>query len=239
MFNETDIEALSVQWDVDLIPYIPKVKEIGDICAIRYDKKGRPFRRDYERGLLLILVALKHKLVNCLEFGTGRGFVSACLSMLEGVDSVHTIDKLERTQTVDVMSQSVYAKPEKVTFIQTKSNKICSRHFDRKFDLIFIDGEHTEKAVKADFNNALLYSEESAIVVFDDFRNKHEGVKRFIKSLSKYRRLLVSTDGWYYQNARIHEHGDADKIVNGREFGSGQVILIKGNKYDFGDNTVI
>ena len=94
------------------------------------------------------------------------------------------------------------------------------------FDLVFIDGEHTAKAVANDFKVALKYTTEDALIVFDDFRRKHKGVRKHIISLP-FDKILVYTDGWIYNNILIAFHGDADKVVDKKEVGSGQVVLYK------------
>lgn len=236
----TDLLTLMKKWDFPLEAYKDVVMEIGDICAIR-KSKGVAFRRNYERAFLLLAVALKYGSSRVLEFGTGRGFVTAALSMLENVHEIYTIDKLPASQTVGIMKQSSHAQMSKVSFISKKSSdvkRIDLGGLDGLFDLVFIDGEHSHKAVEHDFKLSLKQTTSDAIIVFDDYRNKHRGVKKYISSL-KYDKILVSTDGWVYENKMIKVHGDADNLVDNKEMGSGQVILYKGGERGLDSNTFV
>lgn len=226
MLKSIGLTNLAEEWGFSIGEYKDAILEIGDICAIRKTKQGKSFRRDYERGLLMIAVALRYKPKNVLEFGTGRGFVTTVLSMMDSVETICTIDKLPKSQTADIMRKSKYANMSKVKFVSKKSNKLNSSDISGEYDLVFIDGEHTGKAVAHDFKFSLKCTTPEAIIVFDDYRNKHAEVKKYIKNL-QYDKILVYTDGWVYDNIMIHKHGDADKVVDNKEMGSGQVILFK------------
>jgi len=225
MLKQTDLISLAKEWNFSINEYSNIVKEIGDVCAIRH-KKGKPFRRDYERGLLMIAVSIHYNCHRLLEFGTGRGFVTSCLSMLSNVRHITTIDQLREEETLGVMSESFYSDMSKVEFISKKSKNLKNNDTKDDYDLVFIDGEHTHSAVANDFKFAINHTVDDAIIVFDDYRNKHKGVKKYIKSLP-YDKILVYTDGWVYDNKFIKTHGDADKVVDNKEVGSGQVILFK------------
>lgn len=222
----TDILSLCRSWQFDYQNYKQEVLRIGDVCAIRKAKNGRLFRRDYERAILLLAVASKYQSQRVLEFGTGRGFVSACLSMLEHVSHIATIDKLRQEKTRKLVESVAARGLDKIQFVSTNTFKLSHSAIKNDFDLVFIDGEHTEKAVKNDFKFAMKHTADDAIIVFDDYRNKHKGVKKYIKSL-KYDKVLVYTDGWIYENIMINKHGDADVVKDQKEYKSGQVILYK------------
>ncbi len=222
-----DLISLLWSWHFAYSDHIDQVRSIGDVTAIRKDKKGRTFRRNYERAMLMMAVAWKYGSTKFLEFGTGRGFVTACLSTNDIISSITTIDKLDSEKTQRKMGELDGVNMSKIHFIRKNSFKIDASELSNDFDLVFIDGEHSQMAVKNDFDIALHSTTDNAIIVFDDCRNKHKGVKKFIKSLN-YDKILVYTDGWIYENTAIAKHGDADKVVDGKEVGSGQVILYKG-----------
>jgi len=223
-----NVVSVCEKWGFDIGQYKNTVLDIGDTCAIRKDKQGT-FRRNFERGILLLAVAIHYKVVKCLEFGTGRGFASACISLAPTVDRIITIDSLAKEKTVDVIGRvsCVNIDTSKILFISANSKKLKPKNIGESFDFVFIDGEHSFEGVRNDFLLALECSTPDAVIVFDDYRNKHRGVKKYIKSL-EYDKMLVSSDGWIYRNERLKFHGDADKIVGGKESGSGQVILYRG-----------
>lgn len=224
-----DLLTLCDKYQFDYLSYMHFVSSVGDLTAIRKNKDGTLFRRNYERAILMLCVANKYQSTRFLEFGTGRGFVTACISCLKHVQSIFTIDK-DHSQNADkILSSIPDVKSEKINFLCKNSMNLSSSDISHDFDLVFIDGEHSEKAAKNDFELALKCTTDNAIIVFDDYRNKHRGVKKFIKSL-KFEKFLVFTDGWIYKNNMIHKHGDADKIIDGKEYNSGQVVLFKNHQ---------
>lgn len=229
--NMTNILLLCQEWGFDYRKYEEKVFAIGNVCAIRRTKQGKFFHRNYERAMLLLAVASKYKSTSVLEFGTGRGFAAVCLSMLQNITNITTIDKLDQTKTIQLVANLGIdkVKLDKINFISKNTLRLSSKdkeEIGKDFDLVFIDGEHTRVAVKNDLEVALDCTTEDAVIVFDDYRNKHKGVKKYIKSL-EYDKILVYSDGWIYNNVMIAKHGDADKVKDNREYGSGQVILYK------------
>ncbi len=216
--NKTNILDLFKKWNFDYTKHEKRFKEIGDVTAIRY--KGKvPFRRNYERALLVYAVAEHFQCKNFVEFGTGRGFVTACVSLCESIQDIYTIDCLDSgIKHIKSLSLDTF---DKIHFIVKKSQDLKYDEIPESIDLVFIDGEHSYKAAQNDFS---FVKDRARIVVFDDYRNKHKGVKKFIKSID-YNKLLVSTDGWIYKNKMIKKHKDADKVVDGKEYDSGQVIV--------------
>ncbi len=225
--NETNIVDLCKKWGFDIQQYKETVALIGDVCAIRRDKSGKSFRRNYERALVVLSAALHYKSTKFLEFGTGRGFVTACATLLDGLNSITTIDKLSKDATIGTISKvSIPIDMSKINFISKDSKKLVPKDIGAGYDLVFIDGEHSASAVANDFALALECTTDDAVIIFDDFRNKHRGVKKFIASL-EYTKTLVPSDGWVYKNRMIKKHGDADKVKDNKEIGSGQVVLWK------------
>lgn len=216
--KNVNILTLFKSWNFDYKPYVEKFKAIGDVTAIRY-KKGKPFRRNYDRGMLLFAVASHFRCKTFLEFGTGRGYVTACVSLCKSIEHIITIDR-DPVAKKTLVEAGIDTK--NIDFITSKSQKLKQGDLP-EVDLAFIDGEHSYDAVENDLSLT-----RASIVVFDDFRNKHKGVKKFIKSLKVpgKEKVIISTDGWIYKNEMLTKHGDADKIVNGKELGSGQVILL-------------
>jgi len=221
-----NIISLCDAWEFPYKDYIDRVLAIGDVCAIREDKKGKPFRRDFERAFVVMAAAHRYKATRILEFGTGRGFVTGCLTMLDHVKYICTIDKLKTEPIVELMSKLDDIDMKKIRFISKNSYKIEPDDIGIGYDLSFIDGEHTARAVDNDFQLSLRCCIDDGIIVFDDYREKHAGVKKFIKSLD-FDKAIVNSDGWLYKNRMINKHGDADKVVDGKEYESGQVILFK------------
>lgn len=222
----TNIIRLCEDFGFPYKSYLDKVKYVGDVCALRKNPNGVAFRRNYERALVVMAVAHKYDCKRFLEFGTGRGFVTGCASMLKNIQAITTIDKEPYRPTEKKMSKLDCIDLSKIEFISNNSYSVTKTDLGRNYDLVFIDGEHTGRAVRHDFELSSHCSSGNAIFVFDDYRDKHEGVKRYIETLN-YKKILVQSDGWLYENVMIDSHGDANRVENGKEYDSGQVILIK------------
>ena len=109
-----DILSLFEKYGFNYLAYKDIVLKIGDICAIR-TKNGKSFRRNFERALLVMAVANQYRSTKVLEFGTGRGFVTGCLSLLDNVKEVWTIDKLSDAEKI--MSAIPEIQMNKIKFI--------------------------------------------------------------------------------------------------------------------------
>ena len=228
-----DVISFFTKLNIDYLSKRELFLSIGDATAIRY-KNGVPFRRNYERGLLLYGIAEYFKCKSFLEIGTGRGYVTACVSTSEHVEKIDTIDIESTEMAIECLNQVSGVCVNKINFITQDSKNIDFSKLLPSYDMIFIDGEHTHDGVKNDFSIA---SRLSNIIIFDDYRNKHKGVKSFIKSIVKSNEIcwatVVSSDGWIYENKFIKSHGDVDKLIDGKEHKSGQVVsFLKKNLFN-------
>ena len=89
------VESLGVQ-----LPPIERFGKLGDLTALRRDEKGRFYRANYERGILLYALVAKYRPQAVLEFGTGRGY--GCLCMAWAMED-HSIPG--RIFTIDMVPQ--------------------------------------------------------------------------------------------------------------------------------------
>lgn len=215
---KTNILTLFKKLKFDYASHEKEVIRIGDSTAIR-ELRGQPYRRNYERALLLMALASHFRCSRFLEFGTGRGFVTAAIASLK--IPVHTIDH-KPTDIAKQLITDLGISVSNITFIGKPSDKIKASKLPI-FDLVFIDGGHDYPSVRNDFILAKKVCKKG-FIVFDDFRKKHGEVKKFIKRIRRPK-LLVNTDGWVYDNAMINKARDADGVSEGKETKSGQVII--------------
>jgi predicted O-methyltransferase YrrM len=220
--QKTNIIEICNRLKFDYMTYKDEICRIGDLTAIRFIK-GKKYRRNYERSILIMSLIKAFNVKSFFEFGTGRGFVTAAASIMN-VPVIYTVDS-ESTKTAINLLTKLGIKTDSIVFINKKSDQIIIDNFP-KFDLVFIDGGHDYKSVKNDYEIACKICDRG-LIVFDDFRNKHKGVKKFIKTIPE-NKILVNTDGWIFENSLISIAGDADKIVDKKETDSGQVIKPKG-----------
>jgi predicted O-methyltransferase YrrM len=218
--HKTNITSLLTIWNIKHDDWHNKIIEIGDQTAIRI-KNGIKYRRNYERGLLLFSLVNHFKVRKFLEFGTGRGFSTACALLADPSIEMFTIDSVSSSAAKNLLLELKF-ELKNVHFIESDSTKLGYK-LPNDFDLVFIDGGHDYDTVKNDYQIALAHCSRG-IILFDDYRNKHKGVKKVIKKIKK-EKILVNSDGWIFENKLIHEVGDADNILDGKETASGQVIV--------------
>lgn len=229
--NSIDIVTLLQKWEIEYVDLVPFFQDIGDKTAIRY-RNGKPFRRNYERGLLLYAIATHFKCKTFLEIGTGRGYVSTCVSHCSTIESIYTIDNESAELAKEAVKSTGLKTTKKINFIDDISENLLNYNIPKNVDLIFIDGDHSYNGASSDFK---LTKEMSNIVVFDDYRQKHFGVRKLIDKIIFKQQVafatVINTDGWIYQNEFIKYHGDADVVIEGKEYKSGQVLTFVKEKH--------
>ena len=135
------IKDLFDKFEFDPHVIIDEVVRIGDHTAIRdffkkepkninsksmkYIKTGEKFRKNFERGLLFYFLISHFKCKKLLEFGTGRGFVSAVASICPTISKVVTID-MEQTDKAIACMKKAGISMDKITFIRGNSRKMNS-----------------------------------------------------------------------------------------------------------------
>lgn len=211
--NELDYDFKSVK---------NEVIRIGDKTAIR--RIGNTlYRKNYERAFLICALAQKFGLTDFLEFGTGRGFVCACLASMCKMDSITTVDRKSIPEAISLI-QGLGINTSLINGIEKDANKLKGNDINGNFDLFFIDAQHDGKSVELNSRFAKLKGKDRFIIVFDDYRNKFPSIKRQINKMFFKNKILVHTDGWIIPNLAIKESKDADQVINNKEFGSGLVV---------------
>lgn len=205
--------------------FLDDVLRIGDVCAIRH-VKGKTFRKNYERGVLLPLLAKAYSCMSMLEFGTGRGFCTACCLKLASppLERIVTIDFQPDSETPGYF-EKLGIDTSKVRFVKAASQSLSAKEVGTGVDLVFVDGGHRKEEVLSDWDLARKCVGKSSVWLFDDYRSQYDGVKAAVDLVQFDWKVLVSTDGWIYENAGIEEHGNADVVLpGGKESGSGMVV---------------
>lgn len=153
--------------------------QIGELTAKKsrrpdnplYKSAGCFFRPNYERGMLIYALIRKFNVKSYLEIGFGRGYSAVCAAM--ALDSLG--DPNGKVTTVDVnMDQNhlqnvARAFPQqwmsRINFVHGKSQEVLQA-LD-KFDMIYIDGDHTYDGVKRDWE--LCRDKWNKVMLFDDY----------------------------------------------------------------------
>ena len=129
------------------------------------------FRPNYERGILLYALVSKFDISSFLEIGFGRGYSAFCVAKAMtdlGIDGkITTVDPNMNEEFLNSLTQ-VFPKEwfDKINFVKGTSQEMLPK-LDDKFDLIYIDGDHTHDAVKSDWE--MTKEKYNKFLLFDDY----------------------------------------------------------------------
>jgi predicted O-methyltransferase YrrM len=190
-----------------------------------YKKVGCFYRPNYERGLLIYSLVRKFKVESYLEIGFGRGYSAFCAAKAMEDDGINgkitTIDPNFDKNHLQALSRIFPTSWfEKINFVQNTS--VAALPTLNKFDMIYIDGDHTYEAVKSDWE--LCKDKWNKVVLFDDYhlpsKAKDENIQcaKVIDQIDGYTKELVIMDRRIF----LDDRGFKDEEID-----YGQVILTK------------
>ena len=146
-------------------------KKNRDQSSDLYKKVGCFFRPNYERGLLIYALITKFQISSFLEIGFGRGYSAFCAAMAmsnAGIDGkIVTIDPNFDEKHLENLT-SVFPKGwfDKISFMKGTSDQVVPELKDN-FEMIYIDGDHREEAVKKDWD--MTKEKYTKFLLFDDY----------------------------------------------------------------------
>ena len=188
-----------------------------------YKKVGCFFRPNYERGILQYYLAQKFKFTSVLEIGFGRGYSTMCLAKamcdLDIPGEITTVDPNHNKEFLEYLFKIFPSEWfTKINFVQMTSEeyyKTC----DKKFDFIYIDGDHRYDAVKKDWEFAKDHF--NNFVLFDDYhlpskKQKDIECSKLIDEIEGYEKELIVMDRRIFYD---------DRMVADEEIDYGQVLL--------------
>lgn len=189
------------------LPPVETFWEMGDMTALRQNKKGEFYRANFERGLLLYALVVKFKPRVILEFGTGRGYGALCMAralvehQLPG--TIYSIDK--RTpkdrwawqydngsgpKCENLSWEEIWPKYFEASWLKrieclngTTADVMATWKVKGlpKVDFAFIDGGHDFSSVKHDFYSVIEVVSPAFQILFDDYVDKPGfGIRDFI-----------------------------------------------------------
>jgi len=152
---------------------------IGEVTAKRtrspndpnYKKYGFSYKSNYERGILIYYLIRKSNSKSFLEIGFGRGYATMCAAKAfydAGiVGKITTIDPKFDEKHINLI-KNYFPKEwfSYITFIQGPSQQVLPT-INEKFDLVYIDGDHSYEATKSDWN--LTKDKFEKYILFDDY----------------------------------------------------------------------
>ncbi len=205
---------------------------IGEFTAKKQrtpDKKefkevGAFFRPNYERGLLIHALIKKYDIKKYMEIGFGRGYSCFCAAMTMeelGRGEVITVDPRLDKDMLERMS-SIFPGEwfQRISFYQSTSDEFF-KDYDMSFDMAYIDGDHTYKAVKKDWVN--VSSKDPSVVLFDDYHlpgkvQKDMEVSSLVDEIEDDSKTLIIMDRRIF----LDDRGYSDEEID-----YGQVLITR------------
>ena len=182
---------------------------VGDLTALRGSEANGFYRSNYDRGPLLYSLIAAHRPTTVLEFGTGRGYGTACMARAmvdHAIDGqIFTVDVLAfsdpQTWPIDrgsgpavetLSAEDVWDRYFETAWLDritrlTGDSGIVVDEWEQsdlpKPDFGFIDAGHRYEEVRHDFYTFLSVCASHPVILFDDYSTRHDfGVKRLIDS---------------------------------------------------------
>lgn len=206
---------------------------IGEWCAKKqrsrdselYKTAGAFFRPNYERGLLIYSLILRHDIKSFLEIGFGRGYGTLCAAMAmqeNGGGTITTIDPNFDTNHIERLKQA-FPKDwfDMIKFVNDFSQNHLQDNIE-KFDFIYVDGDHRYEAVKRDWE--LCEKRYNKILLFDDYilptgeQSDDIQCSALIDSIDDDSKQLIIGDRRIF----VDDRGWTDEQIK-----SGQVLLMR------------
>lgn len=182
---------------------------VGDLTALRGSEADGFYRSNYDRGPLLYSLIAAHRPTTVLEFGTGRGYGTACMARAmvdHAIDGqIFTVDVLafsdfqtwpidrgsgpavETLSAADVWGRYFEtAWLDRITRLTGDSATVVDGWGESglpKPNFAFIDAGHQYEEVRHDFYAFLSVCAPRPVILFDDYSTRRDfGVKRLIDS---------------------------------------------------------
>lgn len=155
-------------------------QEIGEYTARKrrepgselWRKVGSRFSPNLERGILIYELITKYKLNSYLEVGFGRGYSALCAAKaFQDLGNDGEVMIVEPYVDDEHMHNLSRIFPEqwlnRLQVARGTSEQVLPK-LQSKFDLVYIDGDHTKQAVKFDYEN--LKDKFEYFMLLDDYR---------------------------------------------------------------------
>jgi hypothetical protein len=154
--------------------------QIGEFTAkrqrtpddVNYHKYGAYYRSNFERGILIYYLIRQYNLTSMLEIGFGRGYSTLCAARAfydAGVDGkIISIEPNPDEKFINALTQ-IFPKEwfKSIQMLKGSSKEILPHLSKEKFDLVYIDGDHSFEGTKHDWEGTKdLYNK---FMLFDDY----------------------------------------------------------------------
>lgn len=151
-----------------------------------------------EQTFLLRAIAEWINAESFFEIGTGRGTGSYAIALSPSIKDIHTVDILNFKQKFstaighkpanvslsDIRDMIPFKEKSKISFHHRKEFAALRAKFKNHFNLAFIDGDHTSKAViLEDYSVCQELVKDDGLILWDDYDDDQFAVKGIVEEL--------------------------------------------------------
>lgn len=165
------------------------VKKCG--CSVQFDASEYYIQQVPEEFASLIFKLLKNgNYNNFMEIGSAAGGVSRIMYDFFNFKKMVIIDDNFQTKMVEVRKKMIVNLPVTELIYDSTDVKAIEAvdNLNIKFDILFIDGDHSYDGVKNDYINYLKFVENGGYLIFHDTISYPE-VGRFVNELKEDNRV--------------------------------------------------
>ena len=156
-----------------------------------------------KRQKLLYRLVLYLNSESILELGTSIGLATSAMALAKTTATIYTVEGCKNTADIASTLFKKYnlnnIQLHRSTFNDYFNNihlgKVSETY--KKFDLIFIDGNHNEENTIHYFNILLNHIHEKSVIIFDDIYWSRNMTKAW-ENIIKHPRVIVSIDTFYW-----------------------------------------
>ena len=228
-FSKKTTQVIELEEFFELIKYdfeqdFENIEEICKLTKTRPKNVFQEFFMDYgsEQPFLIKSIVNKLKAENFFEIGTGRGTGSYSVALEKSVNFIATLDKIPHFfkqdtaiefKPIKISQKGIhdlikFKEKNKIKFYQNIQKPYLKTVYKNKFDVAFIDGNHTDKKIiNSDINLSLRLLKRNGVLLFDDYE----------KDIGKSRKFAVGSV--------------ADEFLNQNNFYS-YLIEFRGHLFD-------
>lgn len=200
--NSSDLNSffssVSYDWKKD-------AKDLTKICYLTKSRvsqdKDKQFSLSYgmEQPFLIKAIAEHKKSKNFFEIGTGRGTACYTVSLVDSIERIDTVDIIppshKRAEAIgyepalvsnlDLFEMVPYEQKRKINFHERHNVSDVIR-VNKSYDLLFIDGNHTDyNVIFEDFEICRLLASDDAVIIWDDYYPDKFAIKDVLAAVVK------------------------------------------------------
>ena len=215
---------IEYNWEKD----IQKLEEIHKLTKTRVNNDVKQFEFGYgaEQTFLIKAVIEKCRAKNFFEIGTGRGTACYATSLVPSIENILTVDitpffkkittaidyKPAHVSNADLYNMVPYDEKNKINFISRDIMDSTLDSLDYKFDVCFIDGDHTNvEIIIRDFITCQKAMKKDGIIIWDDYDPNRYNVKRVIDKVQEknpqYNTALIEFRGHLFKEKKEADAG--------------------------------